>query len=922
MKQMSTLNITPSLRPNVEKLLQKMKNDKSKQSVVEPPLREINNIQFGILNPEEILEFSVCEVYKSKISEPLGNTVYDERMGPSDDKRPCLTCGERLKNCPGHFGHIELAIPVIHPQFIETLESILNCICLKCSHLKANNKMLEMILGETDDIVCSQKNRLRSIRDFCKNVPFCYHCQEPCVLVFEKSMRFYSRFPKFKKDDIKKAVQIDTDELMIILKKIKNEDLNLMGLDIKTLNISKYNGEMPEKLYTFRPEWLLLRRLPVLPPVSRPPNYENGIKRDDDLVTSYTEIIKSNQKLKEKKLNEKEREETIDTIYNNISIFIDNKDEKHTHGSSKTLKSIKERIGGKYGHIRSKLMGKRVDCSARSVITADTTLELDELGVPECIAKNQSYPILVTKKNYSYVMELHQQNKINMIKRAGDDKIFIHEYTKSSGVKYKPKFGDTVYRQLQDNDVVIFNRQPTLHRGGMMAHRIKILPGKTFRLNLAVTSSYNADFDGDEMQFHVPQDPGTIAELKEIMSITKMIVSSQANKPIIGIIQDCLIGSYLLTHPDVKLTKKQFMNCLYACGKDYVKKLPSVIKRALQYYDKKDIFNGRVLFSCLLPHDFYYTRKNKKSETEPEVIIRDGILIKGIIDKQIIGRSYFSINHVLYKEYSPEKSRLFLTNLQFMINRYLIYHGFTVGIRDFLINDDNKQGVLDSIQKAFIEVSNIQHSSNDNQEIKEFKINNALNNRGQNLAINGLCKNNCLETMIKSGSKGNRMNIIQIAGHLGQNNVEGGRMPLELDDRSRTLFCFQRGDEHPITRGFIEHSFIDGLSSHEFFFHCKAGREGVINTAVKTQDSGYTERKLVKVMEDLIVENDYSVRNSIGNIIQFGYGNDCYDATWLYNDNGYTPSFVNVDFIANRLNNKKNTKCKKKEFHTIIQNYN
>lgn len=913
-------SILPKLRPNVEKILNQMKNDPDKMKIEDPVLKQVDHIQFGILSPEEILEFSVCEVNKSKISEPLGNTVYDERMGPSDEKHPCLTCGERLKNCPGHFGHIELATPVYHPQFIDLLITILNCICLNCSKLKADNKMIEMILGENEDVHFTSKNRLRQVRNFLKNVPFCRHCQEPCPDVYVEEFKIYSVYPMYKKGCKDTKMYIDMDDLLIILKNISITDLILLGLNIQTIPVSKYNGEIDEVLYTFRPEWLLITHLPVLPPVSRPPNYENGIKRDDDLTSSYTEIIKCNQKLKEKKLNEKDKEEIVLTMQNYISCFIDNKEEKHTYQSGKSIKSIKERIGGKTGHIRSKLMGKRVDCSARSVITADTTLELDELGVPECIATNQSYPVLVTKKNYEHVATLNREGKINMIKRAGDDKIFIHEFIKSSGIEYIPKLGDIVYRQLQDGDYVVFNRQPTLHRGGMMAHRVKILPGKTFRLNLAVTSSYNADFDGDEMQFHLPQDPGTIAETKEIMSITKMIVSSQANKPIIGIIQDCLIGSYLLTQKDVLLSKKLFMNCLYAAGKEYVKKLPSVLKRALNYYSKDKLFNGRVLFSCLLPKDFHYTCKNEKSKDEPKVIIKDGILVEGVIDKKIIGRSYYSINHLLYKEYSPEKSRQFLTSVQFMINRYLIHNGFSVGIRDFLINKENKQGVLESIEKAFIEVENIQ-SSGEKEEMKEFKINNALNNRGQNLAINGLCKDNSLEIMIKSGSKGNRMNIIQITGHLGQNNVEGGRMPLELDDHKRTLFCFERNDIHPRTRGFIQHSFIDGLTCYEFFFHCKAGREGVINTAVKTQDSGYTERKLVKIMEDLIVENDYTVRNCVGNIIQFGYGNDCYDATWLYNQHDKYPSFVNLQFIADQVNTQKHKKFTKKQYYQLLKNY-
>jgi DNA-directed RNA polymerase II subunit RPB1 len=900
-------NNIKQLRPEVLEVLAQMKKDPTKQTLRNPPYRKIKNIQFGILGQQEIMDISVCKVDKSKISSPLEGTVYDERMGPSDSGGICTSCGENIRICPGHFGHIDLAVPVIHPQFSKLLVTILNCICLSCSRIKACTKMIDMIIGEHKDRIISYNDRLKNVETFCKKIPFCKHCQEPCPDIYQEEFKIYSIYPICKEEKKTDKVYLDTEELIIILKKITNEDLQLMGLNVQYRNCSKHNGAIPEILPSFRPEWIILTRIPVLPPVSRPPNYDNMQKSDDDLTSSYTEIIKCNQKLLEGNLNEKSRQDIIHSLQVFISCFIDNKDEKHKHQSGKSIKSIKDRIGRKHGHIRSKLMGKRVDCSARSVITADTTLWLDELGVPERIAESQSFPEIVCSRNIDRLNELLQQGKINMIKQG--DKLFINKYSNESNKQNKLRYGDIAYRQLQDGDIVIFNRQPTLHRGGMMAHRVKILPGDTFRLNLAVTSSYNADFDGDEMQMHVVQDFGTVAEIKELMSITKMIVSSQSNQPIIGIIQDCLIASYLMTKQENPIAKTQFMNCVYACGTKYVKKLPDTFKRALNFYSKDLLYIGKVLFSVLLPRDFYYTNYG--------VRIEQGILIEGIVDKKLIGRSHNSIVHRLYKDYSPEIAEEFLSTVQFMMNQFLIYHGFSVGISDFVINEKNKNGVKESIQKAFIEVSTIQQS-NDSNEIKEMKINAALNNRGQNLAVNGLCPNNRLEVMIKSGSKGNKMNIIQIAGHLGQTNVEGQRIPKELDDKSRTLFCFKRGDEHPKSRGFIEHSFMEGLTAEEFFFHCKAGREGVINTAVKTRDSGYTERKLVKRMEDLIVENDLTVRNCVGNIVQFAYGDDNFDATWVYSNGSDNANFVDVKTLASRLNTSVTKKPKKKELRNLF----
>ncbi len=404
-------------------------------------------------------------------------------------------------------------------------------------------------------------------------------------------------------------------------------------------------------------------------------------------------------------------------------------------------------------------------------------------------------------------------------------------------------------------------------------------------------------FDGDEMQLHVPQDYGTAIEVQTLMGVNKLIVSSQANRPIMGVIQDCLLGSYLLTYPHVEVPRHQFMDCVFSAGEPYVKKMASLYNRAQAHYPG-NFFNGRVLFSILLPANFQYHKRNSVCKEEPEVIIENGILIAGIINKEIIGQSHGSVIHRLFKEYGSECAAEFLSAIQFLVNRWLTYSGFSVGVADFLISKENQHGVQTAIEKAYIEVQTIEESD-DPEMVKEFRINSALNNRGQALAINGLCRDNRLEVMVKSGSKGNKMNIIQITGHLGQNNVEGRRIQADIDDGQRTLPCFGRGDKHPRCRGFIESSFLKGLSPAEFFMHAKAGREGVINTAVKTRDSGYTERKLVKRMEDLIVAVDQTVRNSVNNIIDFSYG-DSLDPAMMYNSDG--PSFIDINNVVERLN--------------------
>lgn len=404
------------------------------------------------------------------------------------------------------------------------------------------------------------------------------------------------------------------------------------------------------------------------------------------------------------------------------------------------------------------------------------------------------------------------------------------------------------------------------------------------------------------MQVHYPQNEESATEVREIMSVNKMIVSSQSNKPIMGAIQDCLIGSYLLTQPNVTLKRRHFFNCLYSGGKKYIDNISSLMVRAKK--SDSNVYSGRVLFSGLLPDDFKHENENGALKEEPKVIIQNGILLKGVINSKIIGTAYGSIGHELYRDPGPNAASRFITDLQRLINRFLIYNGFSVGISDFIIPKENQQDIKNSVKAAYIEVQTIEQSE-DPKILKEFKINNALNNRGQNLAIKGLRKGNRLQVMIESGSKGNKMNVIQIVGHLGQNNVEGKRIVPEIDDAQRTLACFDKNSKDPRSKGFIEGNFFSGLSPSEMFFHAKAGREGVINTAVKTRESGYAERKLVKRMEDLVVEQHYTVRNSVGNIIQFGYGEDVLNATFMVNPwNKKGCTFMNIHKLADKLNSE------------------
>lgn len=873
------------VRPNIQDVLQNLKNDTSNLPITEPPLKELKGINFGLLGPEEIKDMAVCKITKSKIAAPYKDTVYDERMGPSDINGICSTCNENVRKCPGHFGYIDLECKVIHPQFTRYCMSILNSFCLECSKLKISEEELNLELNP--NII--RNRRMKEVEEICSKIEYCKYCNEPCPLSIKfENNKFYKIYNVDKNMEIKSMITIE--EMSVIFENIATEDLITMGFDIKFRTCKKHNL-VEEVIPSFRPEYMIISRLPVLPTVSRPSNFEKGIKSDDDLTSSYIEIVKNNQKLLNP-LKEKTRNDTILILEGYLRSFIDNTDESTKHTSGKPIKSIKERISGKGGHVRGKIFGKRVDNSSRTVISPNTSLEPNELGVPKIVAENLTFPETVTPINIEKMKKYLEEGKIKDHERNGEIKN-ISKMKKKFRDKLRLKFGDIVYRCMENGDNIVFNRQPTLHRGSMMSHKVKIMEsGKTFCLNLSVTSPYNADFDGDEMQIHFPQNYKASNEIEQLLGVNNMLLSTQSNKPLMGIVQDTTLGSFLLTDTteEVILTKAQFMDILFCTGENYYKKIKDLITKCNKFGIKK--WSGKMLFSSLLPTDFHYNNG---------VIIKNGILVDGTITSKQIGKAKDSIIHKLVIEYSHERAAEFIRDIQYLIGKFLQIHGFSVGLKDFIIDEKNNEEIQENIQKAYLEVENIQNTETD-PLIKEFKINAALTNRGQSAVINGLCKNNRLKVMIDSGSKGNQMNFIQIAGNLGQNNVQGKRIIPKIDNGKRTLFCFDRNDTRPITRGYIENCFLKGLRVHEFFFHTMAGREGVYNTAIGTAETGYTQRKLVKRCEDMVVEYDFTVRNNAGHIIQFQYGNDNMDPRYTLpsKDN---PSFIDIDNLVEKLNN-------------------
>ena len=904
---------------------------------------KIDYIKFGIMSEKEITQLSVLKICSTKLNGP--NSLYDERLGTMDNNKNCITCGLNNKLCPGHFGHIELNVDIIHPLFYKTAVSFLRIFCIKCSRLFI--KKDQIILNNFHKL--PKESRFNKISEKIEKIELCPHCgnYQPKITFSTTENNIYMNY-KNSKENIK--THLTEVEIKNIFENISNEDISILGLDPSAIH----------------PRNIILSVLPVLPPVARPYVVADNITCDDDLTIQYLEIVKINNNLGKNDLPESKRQKYLQSIKFRIKCIFDNSHEKAKHTNGRPMKGIKKRLSGKEGQIRNNLMGKRVNKSARTVIGPDSTLKLGEIAIPSYIATTLTYPVKVNKYNIDKLSTLVNSNHANFVVRKngarinlkyamftkqtpllyGDKILSTHtddkgnvcekEITIDSYSKYVLKegdkvirdgntleklklftqkninieIGDTVERHLQDGDIVLLNRQPTLHKGSMLSKRILIKPGKTIRMNLATTKSFNADFDGDEMNIHVPASPQTEAELRNLSATKYNMISSQSSKNVITIVQDALLGNYKMTLPEQQpLTREKFFQIAikgHGFISDFILKKIEKIKNVLTKMNKDPYpFTGKGLFSLTLPDNFIYSLKNNSHPIEHTVHIYDGVLYEGVINKKNLGSSHTSITRLLYKEYNENVAEQFVNNVQFLAYEWLLYHGFSVGISDCIATKTEQ--INEVITRCFIEAKGVEETTN-NKRIREIKINAALSkarDNGMKLAKDALDQNNNFVSTVTSGSKGDYFNIAQITGLLGQQNFQGKRIMPTLNNYTRTLPHYPVGD---ITKemdfeskGFIKNSFIHGLNPREFWFHAITGREGVTDTAMKTAQSGYIQRRMVKLGEDVQVKNDGTVRDASNNIIQFQYGNNNLDPTKTVMVNG-KQQFCNISRMVDRLN--------------------
>jgi len=839
----------------------------------------ISAIRFGVLSPDLIRKMSVAEISSPDTYDedgmPIPTGVMDPRLGTLEPGQRCKTCGNTYLGCPGHFGHIELPVPVIHVGFAKTIYELLKSTCRSCGRILLSDDDINRYKEEIKQLKESgrpYRHVFYRVKQRAMSEQTCPHCGEKQLKIeLEKPVNIIEVTEKGPE-------RLSPSQVRARLERIPDDDLWLLDIN-------------PE---TSRPEWMVLTVLPVPPVYVRPSiTLESGFRSEDDLTHKLVDILRVAQRLREN-INAGSPlpviEELSDLLQYHVTTYINNEavgTSPAMHRSGRILKTLAQRLKGKEGRFRLNLSGKRVDFSARTVISPDPNIGINEVGVPIDIAMQLTVPEKVTIWNIE---------RLRQYVRNGPEKYPGAKYViRPDGKRIRLKFvhdleelaealdvGYVVERHLQDGDIVLFNRQPSLHRMSIMAHVVKVLPYRTFRLNLAVCTPYNADFDGDEMNLHVPQSEEAQTEARILLLVQNNIISPRYGAPIIGAIRDFLTSMYLLTRDETSFNKKELANLLAAIKYDGPLPEPAIKKPEPRW-------TGKQVFSLLLPKDFNHTFRSNFDPNRP-VVIKDGQLIEGVIDKAAIGvEKANSILHRLARDYGNEVARQFLDKVVKLANTYLEMHGFTFSIEDVEVPKDAYEEIGKIVKEAedkFIKLlgeyekgkKEIPPGMTREQAFESdvLQILSEARDKAGRVVRERISQRSAAVIMARTGARGTLLNIDQMVAMVGQQAVRRER--IHRGFQNRVLSFFKQNDLSPKARGFVYNSFSSGLNPIEFFFHAAGGRDGLVDTAVRTQQSGYMQRRLINALEAIYIDYDGTVRTADDKrIIQFQYGDDGVD---------------------------------------------
>lgn len=917
--------------------------------------RTISHVCFGLMSSDEIRQQAHIHVvhknlYQPDTRMPIAYGVLDHHMGTSEKENPCQTCQQPLSDCVGHYGFIDLALPVFHVGYFRAIINILQSICKSCAHvlLPKNEAKVFMYSLKRPGLTYLQKKGLRKkIHEKCKKYNICFHCGayngmvKKCgtlKIVHEK----YKKTRKVSDSELKdfqeafdtamehnkelgnlvKTASEIINPLMVqdLFQRIPHEEIMLLGMESENS----------------RPQDLILTRL-LVPPLCIRPSVISDLKsgtNEDDLTVKLSEIILLNDVIEKHRQGGAKMSmimEDWDFLQLQCALYINSEMSgiPLSMQPKKFTRGFCQRLKGKQGRFRGNLSGKRVDFSSRTVISPDPNLSIDEVAVPIHVAKILTYPEKVTKANIHLMKKLIRNGcdvhpgANFIVQRSNNQKKFL-KYGNRKEMANGIKYGDIVERHLLDGDVVLFNRQPSLHKLSIMAHKARVMPHRTFRLNECVCGPYNADFDGDEMNLHLPQTEEAKAEALTLMGVKSNLVTPRNGEPLIAAIQDFITGGYLLTQKDVFFDRARACQIVASLMSDRGKLYQIDLPRPAIVKPVK-LWTGKQLFGLILKPNHEsrvkvnlrtkgknYSDSEDLCKNDSYVVVYNSQLMCGAMDKSTLGSgSKNNIFYILLRDYGEQEAADAMSRLARMCPVFLSNRGFSIGIGDVTPGQGLLRAKMNLLSAGYNKCDEYIHELNSGKlqtqagcsaeqtlEAMILKELSVIRDHAGKACLRELHKSNSPLTMAVCGSKGSFINISQMIACVGQQAISGQRIPNGFEDRA--LPHFPRHSKIPAAKGFVKNSFYSGLTPSEFFFHTMAGREGLVDTAVKTAETGYMQRRLVKSLEDLCCHYDGTVRNSVNDICQFKYGADGLDPAEMEAKEGE----MDFDRIMQHIKNK------------------
>ncbi len=849
--------------------------------------KKIDKISFGVTSPAWIKKIAAINVVSPELYDadgyPVEKGLMDLGMGVIDPGLRCKTCGGRMRNCPGHFGYIQLAKPVVHILYSTLLYDLLRSFCFNCGRILLGQEKIEhwkeiIVRARKENDIDALHALQKNLFSILKKNKKCFYCgAKAAEILIEKPTTFYDSERRIWPGEIRER-----------LEKIPDEDLEVLGIDPQSA----------------RPEWHVLTSL-LVPPITTRPSITlvTGERSEDDLTHKLSDIVRVNQRLLENitaGAPEIIIEDLWDLLQYHITTYFDNSVAQVPPARQKTnrpLKTLAQRLKGKEGRIRYNLAGKRVNFCARSVISPDPFININEVGVPVIVAKELTIPERVTEWNIEWLKGFIKSGSAypgaSYVVTPENKRKKITEDTKEQ-IMQEIAPGWIVERNIINGDISLFNRQPSLHKLSLMGHRVRVLPGRTFRIHPAAIVPYNADFDGDEMNLHVPQSEEAISESEHLLALEKQIITPRYGLSIVGECEDPLAGLYLLTKENALFNKEDTADFLLATG---IYTLPEtkensarifLAKKNAEHFSlesvkkgDKEFYSGRDIFSLLLPKDLNFRFEGLE--------IDGGRLVEGTITDYFVGAEDGVLIHFLNNKYGPEKATNFINSLSLLGLAVVRRYPYTMSLADLDLSRKAKEKIRGAIDEGIREARRILRQYREGKilpipgrtvrETREAMILGALNRARKPIGdvIEAETKEDSNLTLMSKCGQASMLNFSQTSASVGQQSLRGKR--ISKGYAGRTLPHFQRGDLSPKARGFIISSYMDGMDPTDMFFNSIVSRDSYMDTAMRTPKSGYMQRRLINALQDLRVNYDGTVRDAGHRIVQFIYGEDNVDVS-------------------------------------------